>query len=105
MNNKVRLAGIAYESLVNGPGLRRVFFSQGCTHKCKGCFNPETHDFNGGEDMDMDQTYRVASLRGAVAPAEVVEEYPDLAFADIFKNYLKSAGETVTAPEQLTIVD
>ena len=29
MNNKVRLAGIAYESLVNGPGLRRVFFSQG----------------------------------------------------------------------------
>ena len=58
-----------------------------------------------GEDMDMDQTYRVASLRGAVAPAEVVEEYPDLAFADIFKNYLKSAGETVTAPEQLTIVD
>lgn len=55
MNNKVRLAGIAYESLVNGPGLRRVFFSQGCRHKCKGCFNPETHDFNGGEDMDMDK--------------------------------------------------
>lgn len=24
--NKIRLAGIAYESLVNGPGMRRVFF-------------------------------------------------------------------------------
>lgn len=55
MNNNIRLAGIAYESLVNGPGLRRVFFSQGCKHDCNGCFNPETHDFNGGEDKNMDQ--------------------------------------------------
>ncbi|MGL4762739.1 MAG: anaerobic ribonucleoside-triphosphate reductase activating protein [Sarcina sp.] len=50
---KVRLSGIAYESLVNGPGMRRVFFAQGCRHNCKGCFNPETHDFNGGELMDI----------------------------------------------------
>ncbi|WP_055071782.1 anaerobic ribonucleoside-triphosphate reductase activating protein [Clostridium massiliamazoniense] len=51
---KVRLSGIAYESLVNGPGLRRVFFTQGCKHNCKGCFNPETHDFEGGEEFDID---------------------------------------------------
>lgn len=55
MNKTVRLAGIAYESLVNGPGMRRVFFSQGCKHKCKGCFNPETHSFEDGEIMDMDK--------------------------------------------------
>lgn len=55
MGNKVRLSGIAYESLVNGPGMRRVFFSQGCKHNCKDCFNKETHDFNGGEDRDMDE--------------------------------------------------
>lgn len=55
MNKKIRLAGIAYESLVNGPGLRRVFFSQGCKHNCKGCFNPETHDFNSGKELDMDE--------------------------------------------------
>lgn len=52
--NKVRLSGIAYESLVNGPGIRRVFFAQGCKHNCEGCFNPDTHDFNGGENFDMD---------------------------------------------------
>ena len=48
MSKKIRLAGIAYESLVNGPGMRRVYFSQGCRHNCEGCFNPDTHDFNGG---------------------------------------------------------
>ncbi len=48
MEHKIRLAGIIKESLVNGPGMRRVFFSQGCSHNCKGCFNPETHDFSGG---------------------------------------------------------
>ena len=55
MSKTVRLAGIAYESLVNGPGMRRVFFAQGCKHKCKGCFNPETHSFEGGKIMDMDK--------------------------------------------------
>jgi anaerobic ribonucleoside-triphosphate reductase activating protein len=49
MEKNIRLSGIAYESLVNGPGMRRVFFAQGCRHNCRGCFNPDTHDFNGGE--------------------------------------------------------
>ncbi|MDO5516952.1 MAG: anaerobic ribonucleoside-triphosphate reductase activating protein [Clostridium sp.] len=55
MDKNIRLSGIAYESLVNGPGMRRVFFSQGCNHNCKGCFNPDTHDFNGGENRNMDE--------------------------------------------------
>lgn len=55
MSKTIRLSGIAYESLVNGPGIRRVFFAQGCKHNCVGCFNPDTHDFNGGEIMDMDK--------------------------------------------------
>jgi len=36
MKKTIRLSGIAYESLVNGPGMRRVFFAQGCKHNCKG---------------------------------------------------------------------
>lgn len=49
----IRLSGIIYESLVNGPGMRRVFFSQGCTHNCEGCFNKHTHSFTGGELFDI----------------------------------------------------
>lgn len=55
MENTVRLSGIIHESLVNGPGMRRVFFSQGCRHNCPECFNPETHDFNGGYLWNMDK--------------------------------------------------
>jgi anaerobic ribonucleoside-triphosphate reductase activating protein len=51
----VRLAGIAYESLVNGPGIRRVLFSQGCKHKCAGCFNPDTHCFQGGKEYNTEE--------------------------------------------------
>lgn len=55
MEKVIRLSGIAYESLVNGPGMRRVFFAQGCKHNCKACFNPSTHDFCGGEERDLDE--------------------------------------------------
>lgn len=89
MNQKIRLAGIAYESLVNGPGLRRVFFSQGCKHNCKECFNPETHDFSGGEEMDMDELIQDVlnnpMLRGVTFsggdPFERAEEFAYMAKA------------------------
>jgi anaerobic ribonucleoside-triphosphate reductase activating protein len=55
MEKTIRLSGIAYESLVNGPGMRRVFFAQGCKHNCNGCFNKDTHDFYGGEGRDIDE--------------------------------------------------
>lgn len=32
----------------NGPGVRVSLFVSGCTHQCKGCFNPEAWDFNYG---------------------------------------------------------
>lgn len=35
--------------IANGPGLRVSLFVTGCTHHCKGCFNPESWDFNYGQ--------------------------------------------------------
>lgn len=51
---KVRLASIL-ESSANGPGLRRVFFSQGCSHGCPDCFNKHTWSFRGGANIDCDE--------------------------------------------------
>lgn len=44
----LRLAGIAEDSIVDGPGLRLTLFTQGCPHHCPGCHNPETHAPEGG---------------------------------------------------------
>ena len=49
----LRIAGIVKDSIVDGPGIRYVIFTQGCPHHCEGCHNPQTHDFSGGEDADV----------------------------------------------------
>lgn len=51
----MRYAGIIENDVVNGEGVCLSIFTQGCPHRCKGCFNSETWNFNGGievEDMD-----------------------------------------------------
>lgn len=44
----LRISGIVEESIVDGPGIRLVVFTQGCFHGCRGCHNPQTHDPEGG---------------------------------------------------------
>lgn len=56
---KIRIAGIEEESIVDGPGIRLVVFTQGCSHKCKGCHNPETHNYNGGYDIGIDDIIKM----------------------------------------------
>lgn len=60
--NTIRLAGIAPQSLVNGQGIRKVYFSQGCSHHCKNCFNQETWPFTGGQEFDMDELIQKLSI-------------------------------------------
>ncbi|MBQ7738609.1 MAG: 4Fe-4S cluster-binding domain-containing protein [Desulfovibrionaceae bacterium] len=59
--NSLQLAGIIDESIVDGPGLRFVIFTQGCQHFCPGCQNPSTHPLTGGtwyEINDLVNMYR-----------------------------------------------
>lgn len=52
---KMRIAGFVQESIVDGEGFRLVVFCQGCPHHCPGCHNPQTHDFNGGWEVDTSE--------------------------------------------------
>jgi anaerobic ribonucleoside-triphosphate reductase activating protein len=55
INLRIRIAGMVAESVVDGPGLRYVIFTQGCPHHCPGCHNPQTHDFTGGYEISIDE--------------------------------------------------
>jgi anaerobic ribonucleoside-triphosphate reductase activating protein len=39
-------------SIVDGKGCRVTLFVSGCRNKCRGCFNPETWNFDYGQTFD-----------------------------------------------------
>lgn len=46
----MRYASIRKMDISNGDGIGVSLFVQGCPIHCKGCFQPETWDFNGGKE-------------------------------------------------------
>lgn len=47
----MRYASIRDIDVSNGIGIAASIFVQGCTHHCKGCFNPSTWSFEGGKEF------------------------------------------------------
>lgn len=50
----MRICELKKNDVVNGFGVCVSLFVQGCPHKCKGCFNPETWDFHSGIEEKLD---------------------------------------------------
>jgi anaerobic ribonucleoside-triphosphate reductase activating protein len=48
--------------IANGPGCRIAIFCSGCTNRCKGCFQPETWDFNYGKEFTEDTLNSILEL-------------------------------------------
>lgn len=48
--------------VANGPGVRVSLFVSGCTHHCKGCFNPETWDFGYGKEFSSETEDEILKL-------------------------------------------
>ena len=55
-------AAIKPWDIANGPGVRVSLFVSGCTHRCKGCFNPQAWDFSFGEPFDGAVMERLVAL-------------------------------------------
>lgn len=50
----LRILDITAPDINNGIGIRVTLWVSGCTHKCKGCHNSWTWDYNQGKDFNED---------------------------------------------------
>lgn len=68
MSDCIKIHNIIEHSNVNGPNNRFVIWTQGCSLSCAGCFNPLTHDINGGFDINIfqlaEQISHTSGIRG-----------------------------------------
>lgn len=52
-------AKINTHDVANGPGVRVSLFVSGCEHRCPGCFNPETWDFDYGQELRTEDVLHI----------------------------------------------
>ncbi len=52
---KLRVAGVKKESLIDGPGVSFVIFTQGCYRECPECHNPDARSLEGGTDFTLEE--------------------------------------------------
>ena len=69
--------------MVDGPGFRTSIYCAGCRHKCPGCHNPQSWDFEGGHSMSTDDIMRVIE-------------------SDPYANVTFSGGDPMYQPEGFT---
>lgn len=56
---KGRIHSIESMGLVDGPGIRTVFFLQGCRLRCRYCHNPDTWQLSGGREMNVTEIMKI----------------------------------------------
>lgn len=54
--------------IANGPGVRVSLFVSGCRNRCKGCFQPETWDFNYGQKYNVNT---IVDISDALSPTYI----------------------------------
>ena len=79
----ISVLSIIEDTMVDGPGFSTSIYCAGCRHKCPGCHNPQSWDFDGGQAMSTDDIMRVIE-------------------ADPFANVTFSGGDPMYQPEGFT---
>ena len=60
----MKYAAIRTCDIANGEGVRVSLFVSGCTHHCKGCFNPEQWSFDYGEEFTSETEAKILDAIG-----------------------------------------
>lgn len=53
--NRLSILNIVHDTTVDGPGFRTAIYGAGCSHRCKGCHNPESWDINNGNSFSIEE--------------------------------------------------
>ena len=96
-------ASIRTCDIANGEGVRVSLFVSGCTHRCKGCFNPDQWDFAYGEPFTREVETRLLSalepsfIAGlSLLGGEPMEPSNLRALVPFLRRYRERFGETKT---------
>lgn len=61
----MKYAGLIKNDMNAAPGVSVSFFTQGCPHRCRGCHNPETWDFEKGKEFTSNTLNEIISALSA----------------------------------------
>lgn len=96
-------ASIRTCDIANGEGVRVTLFVSGCTHRCKGCFNPDQWDFGYGEPFtrevedeilkDLEPSY-IAGL--SILGGEPMEPANQRVLVPFLRRFREKFGDTKT---------
>ena len=95
----MKYSEITYPDVNNGEGCRVTLFVSGCSHRCKGCHNPETWNFDFGKDFNDDVKNRLFDIiskpyiKGlTLSGGDPLDSYDDI--LDLVKEFRNRFGET-----------
>lgn len=95
----MKYSEITYPDVNNGEGCRVTLFVSGCSHRCKGCHNPETWNFDFGKDFNDDVKIRLFDIvskpyiKGlTLSGGDPLDSYDDV--LDLVKEFRNRFGET-----------
>jgi len=99
----VNYASIRTCDIANGEGVRVTLFVSGCTHRCKGCFNPDQWDFAYGEPFTRETEDEIlkelepAFIAGlTILGGEPMEPSNQRALVPFLRRFRERFGDTKT---------
>ena len=95
----MKYSEITYPDVNNGEGCRVTLFVSGCSHRCKGCHNHETWNFNFGKDFNDEVKNRLFDIvskpyiKGlTLSGGDPLDSYDDV--LELVKEFRNRFGET-----------
>lgn len=92
----MKIAHIEKSSYIYGPGKRFVIWTQGCSIRCKGCWNKEMWDFEGGVHIDASEIIELVKSDQELEGVTILGGEPFDQFEEL-KKFVKELSKCVAS--------